>query len=150
MFVMKTTTPYFFLNIMFVMSGETIVRELWGLEQATWPLSRLHGIEEGHRPLIVEQRGFERVVGPSGWSRGVWWGPWVHLPSCEGKKEGHGASCRFMEALEEGRSPILCIWGIEGGLGSSETLVGEIVALSRFWLSFAVFLLMYYSCCSSQ
>jgi hypothetical protein len=31
-----------------------------------WPLSRLYGIEEGDGPLIVEQRGFERVVGPSG------------------------------------------------------------------------------------
>jgi hypothetical protein len=66
MFVRKTTTPCFFLNIMFVMSGETIVREPRGLEQAVWPLSRLYGIEEGHGPLIVEQRGFERAVGPSG------------------------------------------------------------------------------------
>jgi hypothetical protein len=37
-----------------------------------------------------------------------------------------------------------------GAWSSSETLVGEIVALSRFCLSFAVFLLMYYNCCRSQ
>jgi hypothetical protein len=44
------------------------------------------------------------------------------LLSREGKKEGHGVSCRFVEALEECRSPILCIWRIEGGLGSLEQL----------------------------
>jgi len=44
------------------------------------------------------------------------------LPSREGKKEGRGASCRFVEALEERQSPILCIWRIEGGLGSLEHL----------------------------
>ena len=42
--------------------------------------------------------------------------------SREGKKEGRGVSCRFVEALEEHRSPILCIWRIEGGLGSLEQL----------------------------
>ena len=44
------------------------------------------------------------------------------MPSHEGKKEGHGASCRFVEDLEERRSPILCIWRIEGGLRSLEQL----------------------------
>jgi hypothetical protein len=37
-----------------------------------------------------------------------------------------------------------------GAWSRSKTLVGETMALSRFCLSFAVFLLMYYSCCSSQ
>jgi hypothetical protein len=37
-----------------------------------------------------------------------------------------------------------------GAWSSSETLVGETVALSRFCLSFAVFLLMYYNCFSNQ
>jgi hypothetical protein len=44
-------------------------------------------------------------------------------------------------------------WGSKeawGAWSSSKTLVGETLALSRFCLSFAVFLLMYYSCCSSQ
>jgi hypothetical protein len=38
-------------------------------------------------------------------------------------------------------------WGAWSGL---ETLVGETMALSRFCLSFVVFLLMYYSFCSNQ
>jgi hypothetical protein len=44
------------------------------------------------------------------------------LPSHEGKKEGRGASCRFVEALEEHHNLILCIWRVEGGLGSLEQL----------------------------